>query len=283
MRSEHKKQRIIDCHCHLDRQDIADDFWKKNVTHAISIEILKELNGSGEEFWQVSRDRRIFILKAIHAANDISEELKLTEEKLREYPQIVGFKIYLGYQPVFANDPKLFPVYEFARENNLSVCFHCGEFAQVLSEGKSVDYATEKEIAEISKQYSGVNFIISHLAYPRFEETIEAILENKNCYTDFSGMFEVPGGRKSGVPVNKEDFNFLVGKLKELKRNYPQMHEKIMFGTDFFGDNSYLPFVNEYMDAAKEVFNEQELAGVLFGNALKAYPKIKRCLDLALL
>lgn len=60
------------------------------------------------------------------------DRLKKTLAAYREAiacPNCVGFKIYLGYRPFYADDYLYHPVYELALEHDLTVAFHTGDTA----------------------------------------------------------------------------------------------------------------------------------------------------------
>lgn len=86
-----------------------------------------------------------------------------------KHMQIIGIKIYLGYQAIFADDPKLFPVYQFCEKNNLSAVFHCGVGASNLYSDNSKNYASSLPIWKVAKIFPKVNFIASHFDWPNFK------------------------------------------------------------------------------------------------------------------
>lgn len=265
-------KKVIDCHTHLQTEALITEYFSKSEGYAISIKALDSLIGNGDQFYEATKKfKNVFICECIDAMLPIDKQLEKIKENLNKH-QIIGIKIYLGYQAIFANDERLLKVYDFARDNNLSVVFHCGVGAENLNSEKEINYATCKPIAEIAKRYPTINFIASHFDYPNFQDCIKIILENKNIFTDISGTYENFDNIDYSILIN--DF---INKLKPviLKNGLSKISDKVMFGTDYFGEGSGFDAIDEYKYTIIQLFGLKNYEKCLFDNCLKAYPKIK--------
>lgn len=124
----------FDCHTHLQTQELIDEYFSMyDVDYAIAIEALNRAGAIGYnvDFWNLfkNKNHNVVQLACIDVEKDIAKQLKEIAKRIKDGYRIVGLKIYLGYQSIFADDPKLFAVYDFAAQNNLSVCYHCGMVA----------------------------------------------------------------------------------------------------------------------------------------------------------
>lgn len=107
------KNNIIDCHTHLQSDKLIDEYFEKRDGYAIAIKALDSLIGNGDKFYEATQKYDyVFICECIDVVSEISIEnqLKKIEENLKKY-KTIGIKIYLGYQAIFADDKRLFPVY----------------------------------------------------------------------------------------------------------------------------------------------------------------------------
>lgn len=266
---------IIDCHTHLQTVGLIEEYFSKRKGYAISIKALDSLIGNGGEFYEATKKYgNVFICECIDIFKPIDEQLKTIKEHLKIY-KIVGIKIYLGYQPIFADDKKLYPVYEFAKENGLSVVFHCGVGAENLSSDKSKNFASSLPIEKVARDFPNVVFIASHFDYPNFDDCAGIVMRNPNIFTDISGEFE----NFDNLPYDKL-IAYFTNQLSPVVKKYGQeaISKKVMFGTDYFGIGSGFDAVEEYVKTCEKLFGKQNLNNCLWNNCLKAYPKIKKFL-----
>ncbi len=261
----------------MQTKKLIEEYFNKREGFAISIKALDSLIGNGDDFYSETKDDdRIFICECIDCLKPITPQLNKIKNNLNKY-KIIGIKIYLGYQPIFANDKKLFEVYDFAKKQGLSVVFHCGVGAENLKSEKNINYASCVPVGEIAKLYPETNFIVSHFDYPHLDDCLNVILNNKNVFTDISGEYE---------NFNNLDYSILmkdfITKLNNAMSKYDksQIAQKVMFGTDYFGIGSGFEAVEEYIETAKILFGEQNLENILFNNVLKAYPALQKYLFL---
>lgn len=277
----------IDCHTHLQTKSLIDEYFANSSRaerereressidyYAIAIKALDSLIGNGDDFYDAVKDyKNVFICECIDAFSDVSIERQLEkiEENLKKY-QTIGVKIYLGYQPIFADDPKLFPVYKFCEKHSLSAVFHCGVGASNLYSDQSKNYASSAPIGRVAKMFPNVNFIASHFDWPNFDDCLKAITENPNVFTDISGEYE----NFENKPYS-ELIKMFVGQLSPHLKNYnkQEVAKKVMFGTDYFGEGSGFEAIEEYVQTLEILFGKEYEADYLFNTCARAYPKIK--------
>ncbi len=265
---------IIDCHTHLQTNKLAKEYFSNRSGFAIVIKALDSLIGNGNQIYKtIEKFDNLFLCECIDAFsnNSIESQLEKIEKKLKKN-RVIGIKIYLGYQPIFADDERLFPVYQFAKAHNLSIVLHCGVLAENFKNDEQINYSSSLNVGKIAKLFPTVNFIVSHFDYPNFEDCIEVVLENKNVFTDISGQYE---------NMDNEPYDKLVNTFIEEISTALQGHDKskivnkVMFGTDYFGKGSGFDVVEEYIVTLDILFGKENQNLYLYENCLRAYPKIK--------
>ena len=266
---------IIDCHTHITNlQDLKEYNAKTKDSHfALTMRFLKFSAEYKSEFNKnidglIASNCKIAVIEGFDATADVKKqlaEIKINIEKRR----IVGIKIFLGYQPIFADDERLKPVYEFANENNLTVIYHCGVVATADQKGTFYKYSSDLvRIDDVAVTYPNVNFVISHLGFPKMWDTAAIIMKNENVFTDISGLFE---GDSKYYPALTKQFT---KDIQVIQNYWPDIATKIMFGTDYSGDTSELNEVRSYIRVAKRAFKGNLLKDVFFNNAVRCYPRL---------
>ena len=271
-------KKIIDCHTHLQTKQLIEEYYKDCKGFAIVMKALDSLIGNGDDIYEeISHFDNIFLCECVDAFSktSIEDQLKTIEQHLQQY-KIVGIKIYLGYQPIFADDKKLFTVYDFAEKHNLSIVFHCGMLVETLQKKTKFNYSSCLPIAKIAKKYPKVNFIVSHFDYPNLQDCLKVITENKNVFTDISGQYE----NYDNKPY--EDLkNLYLEELTCALKNFNKQDilSKVMFGTDYFGKGSGFDEVETYVSTLDAMFGKKNKKLYLYENCLHAYPKIKEYIN----
>ena len=158
--------------------------------------------------------------------------------------KIAGIKLYPGYQEFDCSDSKIFPIFYLARVMQIPVMFHTGELHHCCprderKKGKfrCGDTCMIEKLGHLSrpeailpaiKAFPHVNFILSHLGNPYFNEQRQIMTNHQNVYTDISGQFV------SGLPEedNQAYRQTIRNKLRQFL-NIAYAGDRIMFGTDF--------------------------------------------------
>ncbi len=177
---------------------------------------------------------------------DVQNNFEQGLQELRELAaqgKICGLKLYPGYQVFSPSDPKVFPVYELAREFDLPVMFHGGELhhccqkedrqkglfrcGQACKIDQLGHLSQPQSFEGAIKNFPSVNFIISHLANPYFDDLRRLMNLYPNIFTDISGQF------LSGTDEASSAYQqMVVGEINKFLQvsNGP---DRLLFGTDW--------------------------------------------------
>ena len=176
-------------------------------------------------------------------------------------PGCVGFKIYLGYNPVYADDPIYHPVYELARELDLAVVFHTGDTAH--SAGR-LRFSHPLTVDEVAVRYPDLRLVLAHFGNPWVLDAAEVAKKNPNVWIDLSGL-------AVGIP-DREDFcrryQGYVGQLTAWL-GYLDRYDRVLYGTDW-------PLVNmkAYLELIRSLIPEDAWPLVFYDNACQVFPKL---------
>jgi predicted TIM-barrel fold metal-dependent hydrolase len=149
------------------------------------------------------------------------EECKSVANKNKGF--VKGFKIRLGYVPVYADDQVFQPLYDFAESEELPVMFHTGDTA--LQNG-SLKHAHPLTLDALASNRSNLKIVICHFGNPWIMDAAELVYKHRNVYADISGLF-TGGGKYSAKYLDS-----LVKRVSEAIY-YAGDADKILFGTDY--------------------------------------------------
>lgn len=129
-----------------------------------------------------SEERLSPILTVEPNAASVSSAIRLAQ---KERFRVKGFKIRLGYVPVFADDPVFEPVYEYATQERLPILYHTGDTA---SSSGSLDRSHPLTLDRVANKRSELRMIICHMGNPWISDTAELVYKHPNLYADLSGL-----------------------------------------------------------------------------------------------
>lgn len=224
---------------------------------------------------KISGKENFLMFASLDAMNNLDDGIKELEEFLA-HDQVVGIKLYPGYQNFRLADEKIFPIYELAKDKNIPIAVHSGE----LHHCRPIDPRTGKreykckekcyieelghlsmprEIIVPAKKFKEVKFIMCHLGNPYFQELRDVMAQCSNVYTDISGQF------LSGSYEDTAEYReFVVGeiiKFLELGNG----SDRLLFGSDF-----PIQSHKDSIDLIKSLCLEKETEEkIFFRNALK--------------
>lgn len=181
-------------------------------------------------------------------------------------PNCMGFKIYLGYKPYFAYDPIYTPVYELAREFDLTVAYHTGDTAS--STGR-LRFAHPLAIDEVAVAYPKLRLVICHFGSPWMADAAEVVAKNPNVYTDLSGLAV---GRPETADFRGR-FSHYVSELSGWLA-FAEKWDRVMFGTDW-----PLVSLEHYIALIASCVPAAHWEQVFYRSALSAYPKLGKILE----
>lgn len=258
--------RKIDCHTHIFTPAIRDEYFEQTDGYALVMQMPDALMKNDRCLETVRSDRRLFLCPSIDLKGEIAPQL----EKIDALPpdcRVVGLKIYLAYQSGRADDPRLFPVYEYARSHRLSVTFHTGVCALVLPSDQDLEGSSARHIANAAALYPEVNFIAAHMDDPHYGRCLQIAMETPNFFTDFSGVYET--GAKEATDVDGA-----VAAFREVFSAFPQAHTKLLYGTDFC-PMIQLSLLDEYAYTIEKIFAPEHWEEIYYRNALRAFPRLR--------
>ncbi len=263
-----EKKNIFDCHCHfVTLKDF--ELYKKTSSankflniRAINHEVLVK----PYDFNTFEKIDNMYLTEAVDL-NNLEEELIREEYNLKNTRKIVGIKIYLGYQQFYANDNKIIKVTELANKYGVSVIFHCGE---CYASGEEVDFSDAKYIEELAKKFKNTNFIASHMNWPNFDNIFSLCEKYNNIFTCFSGCLDATEKEKRELQVSNA-----INIINKYLKKYPNLKNKLMYGTDFFADGEAFINVSDYIKIADKLeISKTEKNDILYNNIFKAYKKL---------
>lgn len=196
------------------------------------------------------------------------ENLEMTLTSYREAiacPSCVGFKIYLGYRPFYADDRLYHPVYELAAEHDLTVAFHTGDTANPTGRLK---FSHPLTVDEVAVRYPDLRLVLCHFGNPWMLDAAEVAKKNPNVYVELSGL-------AVGIPdaaAFRHRYKSYVEQL-ETWLCYLDRWDHVLYGSDW-------PLVNlhAYIALIKSFVPQGEWERVFYQNALSAYPRLRNLL-----
>ena len=99
----------------------------------------------------------------------------------------LGIKLYPGYESVYVNDRRHWPLFELAAAYNVPVVIHTGDTAR--PDGL-LKYSHPLTVDEAAVNFRNVNFVIAHCGCPWIVDAAEVAAKNANVAIDVSGLLE---------------------------------------------------------------------------------------------
>lgn len=259
---------IIDCHCHIYPDKIADravegisSFYdlpmayngrastlinesnKIGVCHNIifSVATTPHQVGSINSFIAncvKEGEGRFTGLGSLHPESEnISEDI----EHIKELG-LKGVKLHPDFQKFRIDDEKLFPIYEACSSGGLPVLLHTGDYRY--------DFSNPERMARVLRKFPDLTVIGAHFGgWSVWEEATETLSGYDNFYVDTSSSFHW---------LKKE-------KAVEIIRKYSA--HKVIFGTDF----PMWSYEDEYAYFQTLELTEDEKRKILFENAKELF------------
>jgi hypothetical protein len=101
---------------------------------------------------------------------------------------------------------------------------------------------------------------------PYYDESIQAMHDLSNMFTDFCGAFE-PG---TEVAADEEG---TIEKFAHAIHQYPDTWKQVLYGTDFCPP-ILLFEIHKYDYTIGKIFPEERFRDIYWNNALRAFPKV---------
>jgi hypothetical protein len=167
-------------------------------------------------------------------------------------------KVYLGYEPYYAYDPRYEPAYRLAEEYDVPVIFHTGDTDRASA---LLKYADPLTIDEVAVAHPKVRFVIAHSGNPWIESAAEVAYKNPNVYLDGSAFL---AGDLRKLPRSTVD-TYMVRPLSWIF-GYVEDPKKLMFGSDWPVTN-----IPAAVEAFKRAIPRKYWNDVFFNNAVRVF------------
>jgi len=143
-----------------------------------------------------------------HKGDTAAGELRdaLTELRLK------GLKIVPNLIEMYADDRRLYPLYEIARDSGVPVLFHTGT---LFYTGVKMKFGRPLPLDEVAVDFPGLTIIMAHFGFPWFHEALAIARRNPNVY------FNIAGWRPRYLPA------------EVIKAIDGQLRRKALFGSDY--------------------------------------------------
>lgn len=263
---------IIDNHTHLFTKNSSTDYFKKSrAVFALTIVDPDQLYDTTR--WKafvdfLKEEKNTGLIGSIPYEKSLTptqvQQLLGDMEKRAKDLRIYGVKLYPGYHQFYPYEKSLRVVYEYCMNKHIPVVFHSGDFDDPSGRAK-IKYSMPIHVDEVAANFPELKIVISHFGNPWLLETAVILTHKKNVYTDISGFFWEHDPVESAM-------NFYVTKLKEVISWSGNLSKKLLFGTDYCGEDSPLKYVQPYIDLVKLVFpKDRDQRLIFFENACKVY------------
>lgn len=201
-----KPKYVVDAHTHVasfgarfdetsSHEDILralrDEMTRFNVHASIIIAGFKEADPSNTSTDRLLRltegMENVAVVGSINAETVPDNHMTSLEAYLKA-GRIRGVKLYLGYQPIRANDERLNRVYALANAYRVPVIVHTGDTLTGYVERPLLEYARPLHLDQVATDFPELPIIIAHMGNPFFDETAAIMGKHANVYADISGM-----------------------------------------------------------------------------------------------
>ena len=253
--------KIFDSHTHAVIPEFCDTYNQKGLTGYLGIRT-PGLPMDDVEFYKMANSMpNYYVLEYVDYYEGFDfhfDRIKKLYENHKD--KIVGIKFYPGYDPVYPNDERLHKFYDFAQDNNLVVVYHNGIVADD-EHMASLKYAHPIEVDDVANAYPNLKIVISHLGFPFMMDAATVVMKNNNVYTCFSGIIESDG--LATEELQKD--------LARILKYYPTLVDKLLFGTDYFGEDSDYNNLEYYKKMTESLFSGEKLEKIYYKNACELY------------
>lgn len=191
--------------------------------------------------------------------------LHYTRKDVRDFDRwlkagdIVGIKVYTGYQHFYPQDKRCVPIYKLCIKHDVPVMFHSGDTLAGYVDDPKVKYSHPIHIDDVATNFPELKIVIAHMGNPWLIDCAEVVYKNPNVYADISGLvvgttLETPYGR------------MMRQRIKDFVA-YTEAMGKLLYGTDWplSPMDSYLRFARS-LDLPPEWMDK-----LFYKNAIKLF------------
>ena len=261
---------IIDCHTHIFNEKIYQGYLKRGGDRVDKILTIHDWDLTDkDEARPPTNDEMIAFAKtkpgmSVIASVDMREDLSGQLRQLDAYfaaGDIVGLKLYPGYQAFYVSEPRIDAFADLCAKYKKPLTIHGGDVYDPNGTARLL-FSHPIHVDELAVRHRDCTFVIAHFGFPYFAETANVVSKNPNVYTDISAaLTDLPTAEAQAL------FDQFITDIKRAFAFYPDIRKKVMFGTDYAGEHTYLNQVEPYYRAIDALFADAEKSRALGGLA----------------
>ncbi len=246
---------IIDSHTHIDEESVFLSFMektRKEVDLAFVLHWFKDDLARVAEFVNSKPNLRLIAAVEVNGQDHMRRQLESIDKLFKEKKNF-GIKLYPGYQHFYVSEERIHPVAELCMKYDKPLVIHSGDVFDTDGEAL-LKYSHPSFIDELAMKFPKLKIVISHFGFPHLLECANIVSKNDNVYTDISGTL-CEGMNPDEIAVMFDEYK------KDLRRvfNYfPDIKDKVLFGTDYDWHNASFDDFVWYKNLVKELFTKEE-------------------------
>jgi len=113
------------------------------------------------------------------------EDAAGTARRLVEEHGVRGFKFHPGVQGFFANDARVYPLYEVLEELGVPALFHTGQVGG--GSGARLKYCDPLALDDVAVDFPGLRIVMAHPSFPWQDVALSIAATREHVYIDLSG------------------------------------------------------------------------------------------------
>jgi predicted TIM-barrel fold metal-dependent hydrolase len=253
---------IIDIHTHICNKKIWKEYQEKSHNTIEKVIAIPWCNRDSNDTPRIpdveelleftASESNVFALGSIDMDGNLEAQLARHEELLQQ-GKIVGIKLYTGYQYFYPYDEGVVRIGNLCGKYGKPLVFHIGDCFD--PDDKAIlKYAHPIHIDELAKLCPNTNIVISHLGFPYFLETGNVVASNDNVYADISAVMVEFDTFEETMRLQEQYSD----DLRRIFTYFPIIKNRIMFGTDFAGNETSLNLVQPYVELLKTSLNKEQ-------------------------
>lgn len=257
---------IIDAHTHIDDDQIYRSYMNKAKGRIGIVFVMHYCKDNLQDvagYVATKENLRLVAGVDIDTPANIANQL-VTIEGMFKKGKAIGAKLYPGYQNFDASDPRVWPVAELCLKYSRPLVFHSGDVSDTEA---ILRFANPLFIDDVAVRYPELKIVICHFGFPFLMECANVVSKNVNVYVDISGTLDNVSSKKD----MKLLFNEYKKDLIKISAYFPEIKNKIMFGTDYGGEDTPLDEIDLYIKLIKSIFSKEEQPYTFGGLAKKIF------------
>jgi len=266
---------IIDAHTHIGKfgltakldfsgvlKALLKEMGFSRIDHALVIAGHRKTNFNikmADELRLIKGIKNLSAVGSLDVLNYKSMDLEILDALLQK-KIIKGIKIHLGYQHIYPNEKKCYPIYKLCLKYDVPVIFHAGDTLTITGElPAKIKYTHPVYLDDVAAEFPDLKIIIAHMGNPWLIDCAEVLYKNENVYADISGLV-----------TNDADLNSPYGAL--MKKRIQELFiysspRKLLYGTDW-----PLASMKSYVKFTKNLgIPKKDLDYVFYKNALELF------------